>query len=80
MHPYTVVVLYPEADEDHPDLERGLTYTAHVKAVDAYEARKAGALQAWRRQPNEDRGKPSDWTVLVVFAGHLTPLSYGWQA
>ena len=78
MKKYTVVVLYPSSLMDRN--VDPMAYTSWVEAPDPLSARKLGQLDAWRRQPNDDRGVVSAWTPLVVYEGHLKLLASCWES
>lgn len=81
LNPYTVVVLYPKIAVDHDDHEPwpGMTYTALVYAATPRMAMAAASIEAMLKQPNDRRGKASDWPALVTFEGHHKPISYAWS-
>jgi hypothetical protein len=72
MHPYTVLLLYPDYLNDNGDE----TYLAHVEAADPREAVTAARQQATDANTTE-RGcslnNPTDMAALIVFPGHHTP-------
>jgi hypothetical protein len=78
MKKFTVVVLYPSRLLDRN--REPMAYTAWVTAPNPIAARKAGQVDAWQRQPNDERGKQSEWTPLVVYKGHLHLLASCWES
>jgi hypothetical protein len=65
MNKYTVILLYPDFEQNDDGLA---TYTAHVEA----ENRKAAIEKAEKEAASQSGScEPEDFAVIAVFAGHI---------
>ena len=72
MHPYTVLLLYPEYLNDNGDE----TYLAHVEAANPREAVTVARQEVAEAHTSEygcSLNDPADMAALIVFPGHHTP-------
>lgn len=80
---FTVILHRPERlrDTSQSDYAQDI-YVAHRKEDDllaAVSAARSEVCWADRRDLKMYTLRPSEYSVVAVFAGHVTPLRYGWQ-